>query len=53
MRLQLATVCEVCVVLQPRRETLFVPWMSLRGAGRGRYRGSLKYQRWPSGSCTV
>jgi hypothetical protein len=53
MRLQLATVCEICVVLQPYRETLFMPWMSPRGAGRRYYRGSLKYQRWPSGSSTV
>ena len=44
---------ESYVGLQPRREILFMPWMSPRGAGRRHYRGSLKYQRWPSGSSTV
>src|ERR1700722_595016 len=34
MRLQLATVCEVCVVLPPHREILLMPWSAtaVRGA---------------------
>ena len=36
MRLQLATVCEVWVVLQPYREILVMPWEgNRRGAGGG------------------
>ena len=33
MRLQLATVCEVCVVLQPHRETLFMALDVTAGRG--------------------
>ena len=53
MRLQLATVCKVCVVPQPYRETLFYVLDVNAGRGRRHYRGSLKYQRRPSGASTV